>query len=253
VTGIGVPSENATKAGRSGSRRSALVFGGTGHLGRAVVRRFASEGVAVSFTYHKNADVARALESEIGARSFSTNLSAPNEIRDLFSRLEDPSLVPDILVHCAVVACRSSLADVTDSYNDEMYAVNVRSVLVAMQSFVSRLGGREADVVLTASQAGITKLPASVPFAATQSARLGMTHALAKEFGSSGVRVNLVLLGLLDGGISTGIDPVQLADVQRFSAFSRRGTSVEAARAIVRLALTNRWMTGSILPVTGGL
>ena len=39
---------------------------------------------------------------------------------DVYKRqLEDPSLVPDILVHCAVVACRSSLADVTDSYNDE--------------------------------------------------------------------------------------------------------------------------------------
>jgi len=67
------------------------------------------------------------------------------------------------------------------------------------------------------------------------------------------VRINLVLLGLLDGGISAKIDPARLADYQRFSAFSRVGKSSEVAKAIVRLALTNRWMTGSILPLTGGL
>ncbi|MBK9261769.1 MAG: SDR family oxidoreductase [Polyangiaceae bacterium] len=233
--------------------RSALVIGGTGYVGREVVRAFAREGIGVVFTYHRHADVARTLEAETGARSFPTNLTNPNEIRELFSRLDEHSLVPDILIHCAVLACRSSIADVTDSYHDELYAVNVRSILVAVQSFVSRLGGRGGDVVLTASQAGITKLPASVPFAATQSARLGMTHALAKELGSADVRVNLVLLGVLDGGITAQIEQAQLEDYQRFSALSRRGTSVEAARAIVRLALTNRWMTGSILPVTGGL
>jgi NAD(P)-dependent dehydrogenase (short-subunit alcohol dehydrogenase family) len=82
---------------------------------------------------------------------------------------------------------------------------------------------------------------------------LGLTHALAKEFGSANVRINLVLLGLLAGGISAEVDPARRADYERFSALSRVGTSTEVATAIVRLALTNRWMTGSILPLTGGL
>ncbi len=233
--------------------RMALVLGGTGHVGRQVVRAFVREGVSVAFTYCRHEDVAQALSAETGARSFSTNLAAPSEIRDLFARFDTESLVPDILVHAAVVACQSPLMQVTDERTDEMYAVNVRSVIDVMQCFAARLEGRGGDVVLTASQAGIAKIPASVAFAATQSARLGMTHALAKELGSAGVRVNLVLLGLLDGGISAEIDPRQRADYQRFSAFSRVGTSTEVAQAIVRLALTNRWMTGSILPLTGGL
>ena len=126
-------------------------------------------------------------------------------------------------------------------------------MLIAMQSFVTSLSGRSADVVLTASQAGITNFPASPAFAATQSARLGLTHALARELGSSAIRVNLVLLGLLEGGISADIDSARRADYEKFSALGRVGTGAEAAKAIVRLALTNRWMTGSILPLTGGL
>jgi len=233
--------------------REALVLGGTGYVGREVVRVLAREGVRTVFTYHTRADVAYALQAETGATAYKTNLAEPNEIRELFAQLAKDSCVPDIFIHSAVVACRSAIADISDTLADEMYAVNVRSVIVTMQSFVSRLAGRSADVVLMASQAGITKLPASAAFAATQSARLGLTHALAKEFGSSGVRINLVLLGVLDGGISREIAPAQRSDYERFSALSRVGTSVEAARAIVRLALMNRWMTGSILSVTGGL
>jgi 3-oxoacyl-[acyl-carrier protein] reductase len=233
--------------------RVALVLGGTGHVGREVVRELTRAGQRVVFTYRRQADVARSLEEETGAKGYATNLVEPNEIRDLFVQLDQSESTPDILVHAAVVACRSSMADIADALADEMYAVNVRSVLVSVQSFISRLGGRAGDVVLMASQAGITKLPASAAFAATQSARLGLTHALAKELGSSNVRINLVLLGLLNGGISAEIDAARLADYQRFSAFMRVGTSAEVAKAIVHLALTNRWMTGSILPLTGGL
>lgn len=233
--------------------RMALVLGGTGYVGRDIVRGLVREGVGVAFTYHTRADEAHALRAETGAYAYGTNLAEPNQIRGLFEQLTSDARAPDILVHAAVLACRSATLDLADALADEMYAVNVRSVLIAMQSFVSRLGGRAADVVLTASQAGITKLPASPAFAATQAARLGLTHALARECGLSGVRINLVLLGLLDGGISAEIDSARRADYQKFSAFSRVGTSAEIARAVVRLALANRWMTGSILPLTGGL
>lgn len=233
--------------------RVALVFGGSGYVGREIVRALAREGVRVAFTYRTSVDIARELEKETRAQAYETNLAEPNQIRELFTRFDQDAFVPDILIHSAVVACRSSTVEVADALADEMYAVNVRSVLVAMQSFFSRLGGRSADVILTASQAGITKLPASPAFAATQAARMGLVHALAKEMGLSGVRVNLALLGLLNGGISAQIDPARRADYERFSAMSRVGTSAEVATAIVRLALTNRWMTGSILPLTGGL
>jgi 3-oxoacyl-[acyl-carrier protein] reductase len=233
--------------------RVALVFGGTGYVGREVVRGLARERVRVAFTYHTQANLAREIEAETGARAYETNLAEPNQIRQLFPQIREHVGVPDIFVHAAGRACRAGTLDVSDGLADEMYAVNVRSVLVALQCLVPHLAGRSADVVLTASQAGIAKLPASPAFAATQSARLGLTHALAKELGPAKIRINLVVLGLLAGGISADLDATRRADYERFSAFSRVGTATEAARAIVRFALTNQWMTGSIVPLTGGL
>lgn len=233
--------------------RIALVLGGSGYVGRSVVRRIAREGVRVAFTYRTHVDLAECLTEETGARAYLTNLAEPNEIRELFERLAVDGLSPDILIHTAGLACRASTLAVGDGLADQMYAVNVRSLLVAMQGFMKSLAGRKADVVVTASQAGITKLPASPAFAATQAARLGLVQSLAKELGSSDVRINLALLGLLEGGISADLDASRRAEYQRYAAMGRVGTSDEVSAAIVRLALGNRWMTGSMLPLTGGL
>jgi 3-oxoacyl-[acyl-carrier protein] reductase len=233
--------------------RLALVLGGSGYVGQEVVRGLVREGVRVAFTYRTQGDLARELERETGAFAFETNLSEANEIRELFGKLDQSFGTPDIFVHSAVKACSSGTLDVADDLVDEMYAVNVRSILVSMQCILSRLSGRPLDVVLTASQAGIAKIPASPAFAATQAARLGLTQSLAKELGPAKIRINLVVLGLLAGGISSDLDPSRRAEYEKFSAFSRMGTSIEAARAVVRFALTNQWMTGSIVPLTGGL
>ena len=80
-----------------------------------------------------------------------------------------------------------------------------------------------------------------------------MTMALAKELGASGVRANLLALGILDEGLSRGMDEALLADYRRFSALRRTGTPAEVARVVAWLALDNRYLTGRVIPVNGGL
>ncbi|UQA59188.1 SDR family NAD(P)-dependent oxidoreductase [Polyangium aurulentum] len=234
-------------------RRCALVLGGSGYVGREVVRALAAEGVRTRFTCHARRDVARALADETGTRAEPVDLRDVAAIRALLARLDEEGALPDVVVHCAVVGGSEPLAEVTDELWDRMHAVNVRALHVLVQALVPRLGGRAADIVIATALDGIRDVPSSAHFASTQAALLGMTRALASELGPRDVRVNLCLLGALGGGISSAIDPSRLADYKKFSAFGRVGSPVEAARAIVRLALHNRWMTGSILPVTGGL
>lgn len=233
--------------------RRALVLGGSGYVGREVVRALAAEGVPTRFTCFERREAAFAIAAETGTRAEPIDLRDVSAIRALVARLDEEGALPDVLVHCAVVAGSEPLAEVTDELWERMHAVNVRALHVLVQALVPRLAGRGADVVIAAALDGIRDVPSSAHFASTQAALLGMTRALASELGRRDVRVNLVLLGALGGGISDAIDPARLADYKKFSALQRVGAPVEAARAIARLALHNRWMTGSILPVTGGL
>jgi 3-oxoacyl-[acyl-carrier protein] reductase len=80
-----------------------------------------------------------------------------------------------------------------------------------------------------------------------------MARAMAKELGPRRIRVNVVVLGVLDGGLSQQMEARLVEDYRRFSAYGRRGTASEAARAILWVALHNTYMTGAVLPVNGGL
>jgi NAD(P)-dependent dehydrogenase (short-subunit alcohol dehydrogenase family) len=77
--------------------------------------------------------------------------------------------------------------------------------------------------------------------------------ALAKELGPRGIRINLVALGVLDAGLSRELSPELLEDYKQFSALRRLGTPREAARAVLWLALHNRYMNGKVLAVNGGI
>jgi 3-oxoacyl-[acyl-carrier protein] reductase len=217
------------------------VFGGTGHVGSAVVAELAARGVDTVITHFGDApapDGALALD-----------LRDAGAIRRAIASI-DPA--PDVFIHCAAVAGSLPIAEVTDELWDRAHAVNVRSAHVALRELVPRLPGG-GDVVLCAALDGIHPVPAPAHFAASQGALAGLTRGLARELGRAGVRINLVVLGVLDGGIASDLRPELRSDYTKYSALRRTGTAREAAKVIARVALDNRWMTGSLVDATGGL
>jgi len=237
------------------STARALVFGGTGAVGSEVVRGLARADVPVVFTYHQSRDAALALASEFPARKpFPIDLRESASVRELIRGLDRDGAGPDVFIHCAAVSRSLGLAEVTDEDWEVTSAVNCRSAFVACQELAPILARKgEGHIVLIGAMDRSQSLPMPVHFAATQGMLAAMTMALAKELGRSGVRVNMVALGVLERGISRDLDPRLLADYRSFSALRRVGTPAEAARAILWLALENRYMSGQVLAVNGGI
>ena len=77
--------------------------------------------------------------------------------------------------------------------------------------------------------------------------------AVAHEVGPRDIRVNLVALGPLEGGISEGLSARRRKDYQTFSALRRPGTPDEAAKVIAWLALENGFIQGKVISVNGGI
>lgn len=238
--------------------RRALVFGGTGLVGGEVLKGLARAGVRTVFTYRESAERARVLESELSARGVRVDLSRPAEIRALVAELEEAGELPDLFIHCAAKSRAASLFELGDEDWDEVHAVNCRAAFVACQALAPYLAkakgsARGSDIVLVGALDRTQSAAVPTHFAASQGALSAMTMALAKELGPGGTRVNMVALGLLDGGLSRNISPKLAADYRAFSALRRLGTAAEAARAILWLALENTYMSGRVVPVNGGL
>lgn len=233
--------------------RRALVLGGSGAVGREVVRLLRSRGVETAFTFHQSIDPARALAGETGARAIQVDLTDPTALRAALAVELSEGRAPDVLIHCAARVHVGSLADVTDPDWSALVAVNCHAPLVACQVLAPALAARGGDVVLVGAVDRGQSLPIPVAFAATQGMLATMAMALAKELGPRSVRVNLAALGLLTDGLSRHLDPKLVETYLAFSALRRLGTPREAAQAIVWLALENQYMTGKVAAFNGGI
>jgi NAD(P)-dependent dehydrogenase (short-subunit alcohol dehydrogenase family) len=230
------------------------VLGGSGAVGGAVVAALAERGVEVVFTFHTGRERALSLSRSHGARAVGVDLRRPDAARALVGGLETEGQGPDILVHAAGITRARRLSDLGDEDWAAMLAVNVTSAVVVAQALAPGLAARGGgDLIFLGGLDRAQSVSAPVGYAATQGALAAMTMALAKELGASGVRANMLALGILEEGLSRGMDAALLADYRRFSALRRTGTAVEVARAVAWLALENRYLTGRVLPVNGGL
>lgn len=217
----------------------ALVIGGTGAIGSAVLRGLATKRVPTTFTYRSNEAKARALASELDARAVALDLTDLAAVRAF-----------DLTGVTALVFCAASSFSKEEG-DDEIaraLTVSVHAPLVMCRALRSA-----ANVVFVGALHAGQSLPLSAPFAAAQGALGPLAMALAKELGPKDVRVNLVTGGLTSAGIATAIDPARIADYERFSALRRLGAPEEIAGPILWLALDNTYVSGKTFPANGGI
>jgi 3-oxoacyl-[acyl-carrier protein] reductase len=236
--------------------RHALVLGGTGVVGRAVLRELAGRGVSATFTYWRSEEKARVLALEYGHRAVQVNLADARETRKCLEGLANDQPGPDVLIHCAGVNSSRAFEDIDSDTFEETISVNAQSAFLACQWLAAQRPKNQTanmDIVLVGALDRTQSLPLPVHFAASQGMLGAMVMAIAHELGPRGVRINMVALGILNEGLSQGLLAQSRKDYETFSALRRVGTPDEAARTIVWLALENRYIQGKIVPVNGGI
>ena len=237
-----------------GRGRRAVVLGGSGAVGREVVRALAARDVPTVFTWHTSSQVAADLSAETGQTALQVDLRDPGFTARLLEALGPGPETADILIHCAAVGALTSVAESDVAVWDEATAVNCRAPFLAIRALLPYMQARgRGDVVLSSALDRSQTLPLPVPFAATQGMLSSMAMSMARELAPTGLHINVVAGGVIEGGLSQGLDPKLVQDYQRFSAFRRVGSPAEVAKVVVWLALENRYMNGKVLPVNGGI
>ena len=184
--------------------RVALVTGGTGALGRAVVRRLLAGGARVHVTWrreHERGSFATYLGGAGAVVLHQADLTVPSEVSRLFAALAtDPSRL-DVLACIAGGFTAGSIEDTTPDAWDRMIAINATSVFLCCRAAVPLLRaarGRGRIITVAARPAlgpGAANMSA---YAASKAAVLNLTYSLASELLGDGITVNAIVPTIID-------------------------------------------------------
>jgi len=160
----------------------------------------------------------------------------------------------DLLVNNAGIAQQKMFCDITPEEWDRMFAVTVTGAFHCCQRVLPgmlRRGG--GQIINVASMWGQTGASCEVHYSAAKAALIGMTRALAKELGPSGITVNCIAPGVIDTDMCAGLDASTRAGLAEETPLGRLGTPLDVARAILFLAGEGGdFFTGQVLSPNGG-
>lgn len=238
-----------------------LITGASRGIGAAAARLFAQEGWSVAVHYNASRAAAEQLAAELaglGVRAvpIQADVADPEQAERLVRETEGALGPLDAVICNAGVALpQQLLTDTTADQWRRLMSVDLDGMFHTIRAAVPGLVRQKRGAIVTVSSMwGITGGSCETPYSAAKAGVIGLTRALAKELGPSGIRVNCVAPGVIDTAMNGHLTPKDLAALGEETPLCRIGQPVEVAQAIYFLASERAsFITGQVLRVDGGM
>ena len=240
--------------------KTVIITGASRGIGAACARLFAQNGWAVAVNYRNSREKAEALASSI-CREGGVAMAVPADIGDaqqvetLFSIAEKELGTVEALVNNAGIAQQKLFTDITEEDWDELFRVDVKGVfLCCRRALPGMIRQQKGCIVNISSMWGQVGASCEVHYSAAKAAIIGLTKALAKETGPSGIRVNCIAPGVIQTEMNCHLSPETLEELREETPLETLGTPEDVARAALFLCSPeSSFITGQVLGVNGGM
>ena len=236
--------------------RTVLISGGDRGIGAAAARAFYRAGYRVAILYHCNAEAVDALQKELpGVTAVQCDVASRASCELAFRAAEQALGRVDVLVSNAGIAQQKLFTDIAPDEWQRMLDVNLTGAFNLCQLALPGMIRRKAGRILTVSSMwGQTGGSCEVHYSAAKAGLIGLTKALAKEEGPSGITVNCVAPGVIETDMMAAFTAEDKAALAEETPVGRLGSADEVARLLVFLAGEDAgYITGQVFGVNGGL
>ena len=239
-------------------KKIAVITGGSGALGRVMVRTLAEAGADIAICYYRDAESAQRLQDEItakGVRAITvqadvTNQDSINRMRDVVSEKLGAA---NIIVNNAVIqySWTSVLAQPPEDYESQFQSCVLHNVYMAQAFVPAMVEAGWGRVIGINTECSMQNFAGQSAYTSGKRGMDGVLRVLAKEVGEHGVTVNQVAPGwtISEKSADNPSDEHYWSKVP----MQRRGTAQEIANTVLFLASDlSSYITGAYIPVCGG-
>ena len=235
-----------------GNCKVALVTGGTSGIGKAIVQRFAENGIKTVCVGRDITKVMHLSNKFSNIDAYSANLADVKEIKKLANYIRSEYGKLDILVNNAGIWHTHKLNEITFDEYDLVFRTNVASVMFMTQQFIDLLTRNKGNIVNISSIGGLQSHVAGrsqYVYASSKAAVIQFSQLCALNYAKE-VRVNCICPGPTDTPIFLNRN---FSWVKEQIPMGYMGQSEDVAELVLFISSDKaKYITGAVIPVDGG-
>lgn len=240
------------------NKKTALITGGAKGIGAAICVQLAKDGYDIALNYNTSEKEAHLLKERLSIVTdievFKADVSDSKQVNTMFDEIEKHFGGVDILVNNAGIAQQVLFTDITDEMWQKMIGVNLTGAFnCCRRALPSMIKQKYGTIVNIASMWGEVGASMEVHYSASKAGLIGLTKALAKEVGLSGITVNAVSPGVVLTDMMAQFSDEDKKSLADDTPMGKLGNVEDIASAVSYLVSERaRFITGQVLSVNGG-
>ena len=240
--------------------KTALITGGSRGIGKAVAIAYAQQGADIAFTSSAASQHSLQTEQEIAAlgvrvRHYPSNAALFDEAHSVAPQVTAEFGRIDILVNNAGITRDGLLMRMSEEQWDEVISVNLKSAFNFTHAAAPvMMRQKSGSIIYMSSVVGVSGNAAQANYAASKAGLIGLAKSVAKEFGSRGIRANVIAPGFIDTDMTSQLSGEVKAKWTDTIPLKRAGTPQDVAGAALFLASALAdYVSGQVIHVCGGM
>ena len=162
----------------------------------------------------------------------------------------------DCLVNCAAIVQAKAMLAIAEADYDRVVGVNLKGTFNICRSALNIFAARKRGVIVNMASVAAQRgggLIGGAHYAASKGGVISLTRSIAREFGPSGIRANVVCPSMVETGMLDGLPREKFDEIVAGIPLQRAGRPSDIAGACLYLASDlSAYVTGATIDVNGG-